>query len=200
MAEQAKERAMAAEGPMPLPVMRRRKGVLHKLVQNRGALAGLILLSGVAVMGIAAPLLAPYDPNNQDLSLRLVPPFQNSAYPLGTDQLGRDIVSRLIFGSRVALMVGISVVLLSGAVGVLLGLVSGYYGGKADDLIVDARAGVAKIKQFIKDKDILRLPTPDRLKIIEMPEFQRGTMLKCDQVRGLFARVHRCHDRERNAP
>jgi peptide/nickel transport system permease protein len=115
--------------------VRRRPGLLRKLARNRGALAGAIFLVLTAVMGIMAPLIAPHDPNLQTLSKRLVPPFEDLSYPLGTGQLGRDIVSRLIYGSRIALIVGLATVAISGALGIALGLLAGFYGGAVDDLI-----------------------------------------------------------------
>jgi peptide/nickel transport system permease protein len=114
---------------------RRRPGLLRKLVRNNRALAGTIILALIVFMGLAAPLISPHDPNRQTLSKRLVPPFEERAYPLGTEQLGRDIVSRLIYGSRIALIVGLATVAISGAIGVGLGLIAGFYGGALDDLI-----------------------------------------------------------------
>lgn len=100
------------------------------------AVVGMVVLGVMLVGALLAPWLAPYDPNAQDVARRLVPPFQTgSPYLLGTDHLGRDVLSRIIFGARIAWLVGAAAVLLSGAVGVILGLVSGFYGGIADDLI-----------------------------------------------------------------
>jgi peptide/nickel transport system permease protein len=92
--------------------------------------AGLIAL--FVVIAVAAPLLAPYDPNAQNLLGRLKPPgavARGFHYALGSDELGRDVVSRLIYGARVSLGVAFASVLLSGAVGVLLGMLSGYLRG-----------------------------------------------------------------------
>jgi peptide/nickel transport system permease protein len=114
---------------------RRRPGLLRTLSRNRGAMAGAVILALIALMGLAAPAVAPHDPNLQTLSKRLVPPFEERAYVLGTEQLGRDIVSRLIYGSRIALVVGLATVAISGALGIALGLVAGFYGGAVDDLI-----------------------------------------------------------------
>ncbi len=100
---------------------------------------------GIAIVGIVlgcalfSPLFAPYDPELQHLSARLLPPFAHEAgafHVLGTDQLGRDILSRLIYGARVSILVGVSASLLAGTVGVLLGLVSGYFGRWVDDVIM----------------------------------------------------------------
>lgn len=114
---------------------RQRSHVLRRLLKNRGASAGLIILVLITITGIGAPLIAPHDPNEQELSARLVHPFRDPSYLLGTDPLGRDMVSRLIYGSRVALLVGSTAVALSGTLGVILGLIAGFYGGRGDDLI-----------------------------------------------------------------
>jgi len=91
-------------------------------------------------MALAAPWLAPHDPRQQDLSLRLHPPGWaeggDPSYPLGTDQMGRDILSRIIYGARVSLAVGFIAVAISGTLGVSLGLLSGYFGGRLDDIIM----------------------------------------------------------------
>src|SRR5439155_26806567 len=95
---------------------------------NRGAAIGLVVLALVAIAGAAAPLIAPANPNSQEISQRLRAPLQGGAHLLGTDQLGRDITSRLIYASRIALLVGITVVAISAAIGVTLGLLAGFYG------------------------------------------------------------------------
>lgn len=94
----------------------------------------LVVLAFIAT-GLLAPLLAPLDPNAQDLAARLAPPL-SEGHPLGTDRLGRDVLSRLVLGSRVSLLIGAVAILLSVAVGVLYGLVSGYFGGKADSVLM----------------------------------------------------------------
>lgn len=96
---------------------------------------GVAIVVAAVAMAVLAPLLAPYDPFTQSLATRLQPPGSTANgkfYLLGTDQLGRDLLSRTIYGARISLLVSGGAVLLSGLVGVLLGLVSGYYGGKAD--------------------------------------------------------------------
>ena len=83
-----------------------------------------------------APLLAPYDPYDQDLARRLIPPIWHAegawAHPLGTDMLGRDYLSRLIYGARISLLIGLAVMLISGLIGTTLGVAAGYFGGKVD--------------------------------------------------------------------
>src|SRR5512142_188730 len=96
---------------------------------------GLIVLLFIAV-GIVGPKIAPRDPNKQELTAMTQPPDGfGSAHVLGTDNLGRDIFSRLIYGARVSLLVAFAVVFISGIIGVSLGAISGYFGGKTDFLI-----------------------------------------------------------------
>ena len=105
------------------------------LFHNRGALTGLVLVLFFVICAIGASLLAPYDPTSmQENALKLAPGA--SGHLLGTDDLGRDMLSRLLYGSRLSLMIGASVVLLSSTVGTLLGLVAGYFGGLTDRLIM----------------------------------------------------------------
>jgi len=96
----------------------------------------LIVILGVALF---APLLAPHDPYAQDLSQRLVPPVWDESgswtHPLGTDQIGRDYLSRLIYGSRISLLVGFSIMIMSGIIGTSLGVIAGYFGGRIDLVI-----------------------------------------------------------------
>ncbi|MFZ2067158.1 MAG: ABC transporter permease [Xanthobacteraceae bacterium] len=97
-----------------------------------GAAIVLILI----VAGALAPLIAPYDPNAQDLALALKPPqWLFGAHVLGTDAVGRDILSRLFYGARVSLIIAVTVVLISGVVGVGLGAISGYFAGLVDFVI-----------------------------------------------------------------
>ncbi|WP_158880533.1 ABC transporter permease [Amycolatopsis anabasis] len=106
------------------------------VVRNRLALVALAVLAVMVLAAALAPLLAPYDPNAQDLLSRLRPPAWtsngDSAHLLGTDQLGRDLLSRLIYGSRISLLVGASAALLAGVIGATIGLVAGYLGGWFD--------------------------------------------------------------------
>jgi peptide/nickel transport system permease protein len=108
--------------------------------RNGVALLGLVIVAGSVVLAIVAPALAPADPVRNDLLERLVPPMWmeggSGRHPLGTDTLGRDVVSRLLYGARVSLVVGFSAVVVAGVLGLLLGLVSGFYGGRLDDLLM----------------------------------------------------------------
>jgi peptide/nickel transport system permease protein len=96
---------------------------------------GLIVLIFI-LLGISGPFLAPHDPNRQELTAMMKPPQGiGAAHVLGTDNLGRDILSRIIHGARVSLLVAFAVVFVSGFIGVSLGAISGYIGGKADFVI-----------------------------------------------------------------
>jgi len=111
----------------------------RRLLAHRGFLigAGVILL--IALMALAAPWLAPHDPLAQDLARRLVPPFWDAKgdwrYPLGTDHLGRDYLSRLLYGARISLMIGIGAASIGCLIGVSLGVAAGYLGGRVDQLV-----------------------------------------------------------------
>lgn len=106
---------------------------IKKLLRNKSALIGSIIILAVIVSAIFAPLLSPYDPYEMDITKRLKPP--SSENPLGTDQFGRDLLSRIIYGSRVSLQVGVVAVGFSVFIGVFMGLISGYYGGWVDKIV-----------------------------------------------------------------
>jgi peptide/nickel transport system permease protein len=123
----------AAAGEHEWPLVRR-------LARRRTALLGFLVVALVILVAILAPVISPFDPLEQDIGQRLKPPgwqdAQGRVHPLGTDHLGRDIAARIIFGSRVALVVGLAAVLISGMLGLLIGLVAGYFGGRVDDLLM----------------------------------------------------------------
>jgi len=103
------------------------------------AVLGLVILIIYILMAIFAPFIAPHDPNKQSISNRLLPPMAfeggTSEYPLGTDYLGRDILSRIIYGSRVSLLVGVISIAISVFVGFVLGAIAGYYRGFFDTVL-----------------------------------------------------------------
>jgi peptide/nickel transport system permease protein len=100
---------------------------------NPLATLGAVMVTIFALMAIFAPWLAPHDPASIDLPHRLAAP--SAAHWFGTDELGRDILSRIIFGARISMLVGVSVVTLSLLLGLLVGCIAGYYGGRVDRLI-----------------------------------------------------------------
>jgi peptide/nickel transport system permease protein len=131
-----------------------RKGPLQlyarALVRDKVTLIAIIFLVVLIIAAVFAPLVAPYAPEAQSLMLRNQPPMTEDpgggAIPhlLGTDQLGRDLLSRLLFGARISLAVGFAGAIFSGAVGIFLGLVAGFYRGVVDDIImrlVDTQMG-----------------------------------------------------------
>ena len=114
------------------------KSFFRELARDKAATAGFIFLVLLVFTAIFAGVLAPYDPAAQDLINRLLPPFWidggSLEHVLGTDNLGRDVLSRLIYGGRISLIVGVSVVAIAGTVGVTAGLFAGYWGGKTDTI------------------------------------------------------------------
>lgn len=109
-------------------------GVWSQLQKNPLALAGGAVVLLLAAAALAAPLLAPYDPAAYDVKRILLPP--SGAHPLGTDQIGRDVLSRMIYGARVSLAVGFVAVGIATLIGMVVGVVAGYYGGTMDMLIM----------------------------------------------------------------
>ncbi len=107
---------------------------LYLILKSPLTLFGAILVILLILMAVFAPLIAPYNPNKISLREKLAPP--SLKHPFGTDEVGRDLLSRVIYGSRISLQVGIVVVLLSGIPGILIGAFSGYYGGQLDNTIM----------------------------------------------------------------
>ena len=108
--------------------------LVRALLRHRLAIVGLVVVLAVTTMAVLAPVLAPYDPYRQNLRRVLQPP--SSTHWLGTDNVGRDLLSRVIYGARVSLFVGFTATLVSAVLGVAIGLVAGYFGGKLDNAIM----------------------------------------------------------------
>ena len=129
---------------LPASGQRRRVTTFDRMWRSLWAakfpLLGLAILSVVVIMAVGAQWIAPHDPNAVQLADRLLPPVfvqgGTAAHPLGTDALGRDVLSRLIYGARVSLLVGLMAVLVAGAIGVTLGMLAGFFGGWLDDVIM----------------------------------------------------------------
>jgi peptide/nickel transport system permease protein len=126
------ETALIAEPADPTRVMLLRRRVFA----HKGLMIGAGLLGAIVIVAVLAPVLAPEDPYAQDLARRLIPPvwYENGtwAHVLGTDNLGRDYLSRTIYGARISLLIGFSVMAISGLIGTSLGLTAGYFGGRID--------------------------------------------------------------------
>ena len=131
---------------------RRRWSTLRQLVRSPGGIVGAVMVVVVVAVAAFAPWLAPYDPQKQNITRRLRPPaWQEGGSAenlLGTDSLGRDIYSRVIFGARVSLAVGLAATLLSALVGVSLGLAAGYL-GKGVDTVVSRVGDVQQAIPFL---------------------------------------------------
>jgi peptide/nickel transport system permease protein len=132
--------APLSASPEPAAVPREWALFARRLARRRTALFGAVVVVVVLVTAVVAPLVSPFDPLGQDLENRLKPPGWRDgagrAHPLGTDHLGRDLLARVIYGARPALLVGFAAVLISGVLGMLSGLLSGYFGGRVDDVLM----------------------------------------------------------------
>src|ERR1700738_2974569 len=111
-----------------LPVRRRLPAFRHL-----ATMLGAVIVGAALLVAIFAPYLTPHDPFAQDLILRLIPPVwmdgSQPAHLLGTDQIGRDYLSRLISGTRISMLIGVLTVITSGLIGITLGIIGGFYGG-----------------------------------------------------------------------
>jgi peptide/nickel transport system permease protein len=119
-------------GPTPGQMLRKR------VFGHQGLMIGVVVLVVLTLVAIFAPLLAPHDPYAQSLMTRMEPPvFLGGTWehPLGTDHLGRDYLSRLIYGARVSLMIGVIAALISGVIGTAMGVAAGYFGGRVDMVV-----------------------------------------------------------------
>ena len=126
-------------------VQRRRRAAVSRVLRSGRATIGLALLAVLAVLALFPDQIAPWDPGFQELSRRNQPPSWISGdpvYPLGGDQLGRDLWSRIVHGARLSMTVGVVAVLVSAIVGVLLGLLAGYFGGLIDSTVM----GIAEVQ------------------------------------------------------
>ena len=106
---------------------------------HQGMIIGSLIVISVILVALLAPLLSPHDPYQQDLMKRLIPPVWDSRgsweHILGTDHLGRDYLSRLMYGARISLLIGIGAALISGIIGTIMGVMAGYFGGRVDMVV-----------------------------------------------------------------
>ncbi|MDG2403647.1 MAG: ABC transporter permease [Paracoccaceae bacterium] len=114
---------------------------MRDLLSTSKGFLGVLLMGTLILAAIGADIISPLEPFEQNLRMRLTPPSLEPAsngltYLLGTDQLGRDVFARILHGARISLLVGITAVLISGSIGILLGLLSGYYRGWLDSIVM----------------------------------------------------------------
>ena len=113
--------------------------VLPRRLRNGGFVVGAAIVGCVIIAALVGPTLVPHDPFAQDLLNRLVPPMWmeggSAAHVLGTDQVGRDYLARLVYGARISLLIGLSTVIVSGLIGTTLGVAGGFFGGRVDDVV-----------------------------------------------------------------
>ncbi|OKH86759.1 ABC transporter permease [Thalassospira sp. TSL5-1] len=123
----------ALSGPTPGQVLRGR------IFGHRGLMFGGVVLVAICIVALLAPMLAPHDPYAQSLMARMQPPVWYDKgtwdHPLGTDHLGRDYLSRLLYGARISLLIGGFAALISGLIGTCMGVAAGYFGGKIDNIV-----------------------------------------------------------------
>lgn len=121
--------------PQPGPWQR----AMRRILGHHSMTLGVVILGIVVVLALLAPWISPHDPYAQDVSRRLIPPvwYEKGSWEhiLGTDKLGRDYLSRLLFGARVSLLIGLAAAALAGIIGITLGVISGYFGGRVDAVV-----------------------------------------------------------------
>lgn len=126
----------------PYEILRALRGALRELWLDKAGFFGAMVILGLVVVAVFAPLIAPHDPSGLESTLRdrLRPPFWaeggSTEFLLGTDHQGRDVLSRIIFGTRITILVGLSVVALAGTFGTIVGMVSGFKGGRVDSFLM----------------------------------------------------------------
>jgi len=116
--------------------------------RNRAALLGLFLFCLVVLMALTAGLVEPDDPLRR-AGVPLTPPFADWATPLGTDQLGRDILAQVFYGARISLLIGVVATLISIAIGVVIGALAGYFGGWVDDVLMRITEAFQTVPSFV---------------------------------------------------
>jgi len=138
--------------------------LMQEVIRRPGGLFGFVIIAAIIVAAIGAPFIAPFGPADQDTENLLQPPSKE--HPLGTDHLGRDLLSRLIFGSRIALATAFPAVLLSALMGLTLGLIAGFFGGAVDGIIVTFLDAIMSFPSVIFAMALMALLGPSLLNLI----------------------------------
>lgn len=133
-------------------------GLAIKTLSNPLAFAGFVIITIILLLALFAPYIAPYDPDAIDVKAILIPP--SSAHLMGTDGLGRDVFSRMLFGARISLLVGIVAVGIATLIGIVLGAISGYYRGWVDVVIMRLVDVMLSIPTFFLILAVIAFLTP----------------------------------------
>lgn len=144
--------------------MQTQTSVLKKALANPLSKSGFIIIFAVLILALLAPLISPYDPNAIDVKSILLPPSQ--AHWMGTDGLGRDVLSRMLHGSRISLLVGLVAVGISTAIGIVLGALAGYYRGWVDTLVMRLVDVMLSIPSFFLILAVIAFLTPSIINIM----------------------------------
>ena len=156
---------------------KRRFATIRKLLRQKAPFAGFILCCGVILCAALAPILAPYDPLKIDPSVILNPP--SWAHLLGTDELGRDILSRIIYGARVSIVVSTVAVTIALGAGIVIGMISGYFGGKIESVAMRCMDAFAAFPAILLALAILSVLGPGirnamiAIGVVYIPAFSR---------------------------
>lgn len=139
---------LSAPSELPREEPGRLRVLWRRFRRNRAAVLGLILLAGIIVLSLTAGLYEPGDPLRRAAE-PLIPPFQSWQVPLGTDQLGRDILAGIFHGARISLLIGLVATVLSILIGVAIGSLSGYFGGLVDDVLMRVTEAFQTVPNFV---------------------------------------------------
>lgn len=155
--------SVATEAPAAPQVAGWRRA-LGKARSNPTTLAGAVICLLIIAAAVLAPWIAPHDPAEQDIISRLAPP--GGDYPLGTDQFGRDILSRLLWGARISLTVSLGAIALAGVIGGAIGMVSGYVGGRFDLFVMQVMDVLLSFPSLIMGLIVVALLGPDLVNLV----------------------------------
>ena len=155
------------------------QNVWKRFRRHRGAIVGMILFAGLALLCILAPL-SPYDPEKSNLAEKFQPP--SAAHWLGTDALGRDLFTRIIYGGRISLAVGGIAVAISLLIGVPIGALAGYYGGTLDSILMRITDAFLSLPSFL-----VLILLAAILREVEIPFFQRNNVFTISFVIGILS-------------
>lgn len=171
---QAEASELAIEQPVSLS-----RTALVRLRRNPGAIAGAVIVGAFLVMAVAAPLIAPYGPTEEVGGLASTPPGPSAEFWFGLDEQGRDLFSRIVFGARLSLLVGFVAVLVGLSLGLLLGALAGWAGGRTDAVVMRAMDLVLAFPPFLLAVGIVTLLGPGVVQVmvaiglVTVPQFAR---------------------------